>query len=126
MNDAAWLRRLTLFLMTTDRLTPMHIRLYFQFFTMLFCPVGLLTAASPSENSTSGLVETSASSRPLELDVMSFNIRNGLAKDGENQWDKRKDRFRLLESDTFWLSETPKNPRPPGDTTTAASAPGRD
>ena len=28
---------------------------------------------------------------PLELKVMSFNIRNGKAKDGENHWDKRKD-----------------------------------
>lgn len=69
----------------------MHLR--FQAFTMLFSAVGLLTAATPyhKKNSNTGLVETSASSRPLELDVMSFNIRNGRAKDGENQWNKRKD-----------------------------------
>jgi endonuclease/exonuclease/phosphatase family metal-dependent hydrolase len=102
-----------------------------------------------------------------QLKVMSFNIRNGMAKDGENRWDKRKsnvvttivesesaviglqechafqaaflrenlneyeyfgrsredrdageqcgiffkgDRFDLLESGHFWLSETPNEP----------------
>lgn len=102
---------------------------------------------------------------PLTLETMSFNIRYGTAKDGDNQWDKRKelvfdvfrnhqpqivgiqealdfqieeiksatpqyahlgigrdpnstgeysailylkDRFDVIESDTFWLSETPE------------------
>lgn len=101
------------------------------------------------------------------IKVMSFNIRNGMAKDGENHWSKRKgmlcdvisenapdilplqeayrfqldemlevlpefyetgegrgggtkneyaailyrhDRFELLESQTFWLSDTPETP----------------
>jgi endonuclease/exonuclease/phosphatase family metal-dependent hydrolase len=29
--------------------------------------------------------------RPLDIRVMTFNIRNGLAKDGENHWDLRRD-----------------------------------
>lgn len=107
----------------------------------------------------------SSSPEPLILDVMSFNIRYGTAKDGDNHWEKRtelvfdvlrdhnpqivgiqealgfqieeiksalpqyvhlgigrdpngtgeysailyrKDRFDVLESDTFWLSDTPE------------------
>jgi endonuclease/exonuclease/phosphatase family metal-dependent hydrolase len=31
------------------------------------------------------------SAEPAELEVMSFNIRNGKANDGENRWDRRRD-----------------------------------
>jgi len=33
----------------------------------------------------------SAGDKPAEIKVMSFNVRYGTAKDGENHWDKRKD-----------------------------------
>lgn len=33
---------------------------------------------------------TTANQKPTELTVMSFNIRNGRANDGDNHWDRRK------------------------------------
>src|SRR5262245_56280830 len=32
-----------------------------------------------------------ADDRPADVKVMSFNVRYGTAKDGENHWDRRKD-----------------------------------
>ena len=126
-----------------------------------FCVLGLLFAAC-------GLVASSAGAeeRPMELRVMSFNIRYGTAKDGANSWANRVelakqvirdfnpdllggqevmdfqgkalrewfpgygfigvgradgkqggelcpvmyklDRFEMLDTGTFWLSETPE------------------
>lgn len=40
---------------------------------------------------TVGGLATTAAEPPRDLQVMSFNIRYGTAKDGENHWDKRKD-----------------------------------
>ena len=125
------------------------------------CVLGLLFAAC-------GLVASSSSAEegPMELRVMSFNIRYGTAKDGDNSWANRgplvkqvirdfnpdllggqevmdfqgkalrevlpgygfigvgradgkqggelcpvmykRDRFEVLDSGTFWLSETPE------------------
>src|SRR5687768_9047810 len=35
--------------------------------------------------------DVSADGKPSDVRVMSFNVRYGTAKDGENHWEKRKD-----------------------------------
>ncbi|PXA03460.1 endonuclease [Coraliomargarita sinensis] len=136
---------------------------------ILLCTVGLL-GSGPSCRAQ--VPDTKVPNKPaaftiLDLEVMSFNIRNGRAKDGENRWENRKgfvrdviraespdvvaiqeayhfqleyllaeleqyavagtgrdggtkgeyscilylkDRFELMETNTFWLSETPEKP----------------
>lgn len=57
----------------------------------LFLSLALLLAACTSSGTGTGTVrETTAGSSPA-LTVMSFNVRYGTAKDGDNHWDKRKD-----------------------------------
>jgi endonuclease/exonuclease/phosphatase family metal-dependent hydrolase len=56
------------------------------------------------------LVVTAAASQPAPLTVMSFNIRYGTAKDGENRWEARRgflfDVLREQDADVLGLQET--------------------
>jgi len=53
-------------------------------FAFLLLPLALLTLAARG-------AEPAPSTGPLAVRVMSFNIRYGTARDGEDHWDKRKD-----------------------------------
>jgi hypothetical protein len=53
----------------------------------LFGLLALAACSSESTTRTSGVADNSHA----PLTVMSFNIRYGTAKDGDNHWDKRKE-----------------------------------
>jgi endonuclease/exonuclease/phosphatase family metal-dependent hydrolase len=56
---------------------------------LILATVLTLTACARSDGDGTGSSGTAASVSPLT--VMSFNVRYGTAKDGDNHWDKRKD-----------------------------------
>ena len=53
--------------------------------------LAVLTLAPGCQRAEPPVSEPPASGAPLSVRVMSFNIRYGTAKDGEDHWDKRQD-----------------------------------